>query len=105
MVQPALIFVSTDRLAILRDRVWGAPDLVIEVLSPGSARRDRVEKRRWYRQHGVRECWLVDAHAARIDVLSLTRERSRRRTVTGMQRVRSQVFPRLTLLAGNVFAL
>ena len=105
VVQPDLIFVSTDHLAILRDRVWGAPDLVIEVLSPGSVRRDRVEKLRWYRQYGVREYWLVDTHAAKIDVLSLTRERSRRRTFTGMQPVRSQVLPRLTLLAAEIFAL
>ena len=105
VLQPDLIFVSTDRLAILRDRVWGAPDLVIEVLSPGSARRDRVEKLRWYRQYGVREYWLVDTHAATIDILALTGERSRRRTFTGPRPVRSHVFPRLTLLAAEIFAL
>ena len=105
VLQPDLIFVSTDRLSILRDRVWGAPDLVIEVLSPGSARRDRVEKLRWYRQFGVREYWLVDTHAATIDVLALTRKRSRRRTFTGPRPVRSHVFPHLMLLAAEVFDL
>ena len=105
VLQPDLIFVATDRLSILRDRVWGAPDLVVEVLSPGSARRDRVEKRRWYRQYGVREYWIVDASARRIDVLVLQQPRSRRRQFAERAALTSTVFPDLGLRVADVFAL
>lgn len=44
------------------DRINGAPDLVIEVLSPGAEneRRDRHAKRQLYRKYGVKEYWLID---------------------------------------------
>lgn len=38
MVQPDLLFISNERIAILRNQVWGAPDLVVEVESPGTRR-------------------------------------------------------------------
>src|SRR5437762_2290844 len=55
VVQPDIFFVSAARLDIVRDRVWGPPDLTVEVLSPGTARRDKTTKLAWYRQYGVKE--------------------------------------------------
>ena len=72
IVQPDVMFVSSERKAIVRDQIWGAPDLVVEVLSPGTAAHDRTEKLGWYRQYGVRECWLVDPAASRITVFDFT---------------------------------
>src|SRR5471030_2408707 len=51
IVQPDVLFVSRPRLAIIRDQIWGPPDLVAEVLSPGTAHRDRHEKLQWYRKY------------------------------------------------------
>ena len=55
-------FVSRDREHLLRggDNVRGAPDLVVEILSPATAERDRGYKRVLYERHGVAEYWLVD---------------------------------------------
>ena len=41
------------------DGVYGAPDLVVEVLSPSTARNDKGRKKEMYEQHGVREYWIV----------------------------------------------
>ena len=72
VVQPDVIFVSNDRLDIITsDNIQGAPDLVIEVLSPSTAHRDRTFKRALYARHGIREFWLVDTDAHTIEVLRL----------------------------------
>ena len=72
VVQPDVIFVSNERLEIITpDNIQGAPDLVIEVLSPSTAHRDRTFKRALYARHGVREFWLVDTDAHTIEVLLL----------------------------------
>jgi Uma2 family endonuclease len=78
VVQPDIVFIARERLHIVRDRVWGAPDLVVEVLSPRTARRDRTTKLGWYRHYGVGECWLVDTRSRAIDVVDLRSEPERR---------------------------
>lgn len=73
VVQPDLLFVSRDRLAIIDPDggVHGAPDLVVEILSPSTAGRDQVVKRKLYGKYGVREYWIVDPAAQSIEVLQL----------------------------------
>jgi Uma2 family endonuclease len=72
-VQPDIVFIANERLDIIRERVEGAADLVAEVLSPGSRRRDRLDKRDLYEQHGVKEYWLIDPEARTVEVLFLER--------------------------------
>ena len=61
VVRPDLSFVSRERSARLTDEnVRGAPDLVVEILSPATADRDRGDKLRLYGAHDVREYWIVD---------------------------------------------
>ena len=71
VVQPDLLFVSEERAHLLLggDNVLGAPDLVVEILSPSTAERDRTFKRSLYARHGVSEYWIVDTVAKNVTVL------------------------------------
>ena len=70
VLQPDILFVSAERAHIITEaNVQGAPDLVVEVLSPSTAERDTTTKRALYYRHGVREFWLVDTDAKTVAVL------------------------------------
>ena len=69
VVQPDVLYVSHERKSVLHERVRGAPDLVVEVLSPSTARRDLGEKLRLYGESGVREYWVVDPAAKTFEFL------------------------------------
>ena len=72
VVQPDVIFVSSERSHIItEDNIRGAPDLVIEILSPSTAGIDRTFKRTLYERHGVTEYWMVDTAARNITILLL----------------------------------
>jgi Uma2 family endonuclease len=68
ILQPDLLYIAKQRRQIVRKRVEGAPDLVIEIIS-GTARRDRVEKRELYARYGVNEYWIVDPDAQGFEFL------------------------------------
>lgn len=67
MVQPDVVIIC-DREKLKYGRVYGAPDLVVEVLSPSTGKRDGYTKVLKYLDAGVRECWLVDPLRKRIIV-------------------------------------
>lgn len=80
IVQPDLFFVSNERAWIVGDRVRGAPDLMIEVLSPKPRIGKTSERVKWFRENGVRECWLVHQDQRSVTVIGFEdyREASRR---------------------------
>ncbi|HEY3368639.1 MAG TPA: Uma2 family endonuclease [Symbiobacteriaceae bacterium] len=71
VVQPDLVFVSRERRHIVDPDggINGAPDLAVEILSPRTAGRDRLFKRKLYAMFGVREYWIVDPVTRAIEVL------------------------------------
>ncbi len=72
VLEPDLLIVLRENAAQVGEQVIdGPPDLVVEVLSPGTARRDMGIKREKYRSRGVPEYWIVDPINARIEVLVL----------------------------------
>jgi Uma2 family endonuclease len=72
VVQPDLIYVASERLGLFEERgLFGAPDLVVEILSPGTRRRDRGLKKAIYARFGVRELWLVEPDRSEVEVWRL----------------------------------
>jgi Uma2 family endonuclease len=68
ILQPDVIYISMARRSIVKKRIEGPPDLVIEIIS-GTSRRDRVEKLDLYARHGVAENWIVDPQSQHIEFL------------------------------------
>ncbi len=68
ILQPDLLYVAPHRRTIIKQRVEGPPDLVIEIIS-GTSRRDRVEKLDLYARYEVGEYWIVDPEAQLFDFL------------------------------------
>jgi Uma2 family endonuclease len=69
VVEPDLLFVAGDQQFILTEaNVQGPPALVVEILSPGTRRRDEGIKRRLFDEKGVREYWMVDPRSRRITI-------------------------------------
>lgn len=69
LVQPDVMFVAKARAGIVQERgIFGAPDLVVEVVSPSSTRRDRQDKSSKYLRFRVQEYWLVNPAERSIEV-------------------------------------
>ena len=72
VVQPDVIFVSKGRMSVVGDaNIQGAPDLVVEIVSPSNPERDLIRKRDIYARHGVREYWIADPITRLIRVMVL----------------------------------
>lgn len=69
-VIPDLMIVC-DKDKIKGDGIYGAPDLVVEVLSPSTATRDRKEKKVLYARHGVKEYWIIGPAGKSVEVYLL----------------------------------
>lgn len=95
VLHPPLAIVLEERRDFLREgrAIWGAPDIVLEVLTPANARRTRCSKVRWYRDWGVKELWLVDARHKKFEILDLAAGKSLPYIYSGRNSIRSVQLP------------
>lgn len=102
---PDLVFVSTARIGLItKQGIYGAPDLVVEVLSPSTRQIDQTRKYRTYAAQGVKEYWMIDPDSRAIDLCGWARapqKPARRIPATG--RFTSRLFPGLTIAAADIF--
>jgi Uma2 family endonuclease len=103
--QPDILFVSNNRLDIIRKAVMGPADLVMEVISLGGRNRDRIEKRDLYEQYGVQEYWIIDPEPKTVEVLFLERSRYELVTRAGPgQAAQSRLLPGFRVEVDPLFA-
>jgi Uma2 family endonuclease len=81
LLQPDLTFIVDGRESIVSDRVWGPPDMVLDVTSPLGNAQSVEERVAWCSLYGVREYWAVHPHEKEVSVLELAHGGVRRRTV------------------------
>jgi Uma2 family endonuclease len=106
VVVPDLLFVGRDRASIVTDRgVEGAPDLIVEILSPGPERRDRVEEAQLFARHGVTHYWLVDPEARALEAFELDQGGYRRTArLTGAADFVPTLFAGLTIQLASLWS-
>lgn len=109
-VIPDLVFVRNERWdeIVANDRFVGAPDLVVEILSPGKENRNRdlLAKRRLYARYGVEEYWIVDRENRSVMIFRLQdRTLEEIATLHDADEISSPFLPGFKLNVGSIFIL
>ena len=104
VLEPDLLLVLNEHQDFLQDWVRGAPDLVVEILSPSTEARDRGIKLKAYARYGVGEYWIVDPEAQLIEVYRLTAKGFRlAATCANGKTVETPLLPGFSLAVGLIF--
>ncbi len=104
--EPDLVYMSAQHA----DRIgtyWGVPDLAVEILSPGTAQKDRETKRLEYAAAGVAEYWILDPESKTAELLRLEQSIALYReveTLSAEDRLTSALFPGFSLDLAALFA-
>ena len=105
IVQPDLIYVTNENASILKTRIEGVPDLLIEILSPSTGEHDKVRKKALYERFGVPEYWIVDIHHRTIDQFVLRDGAyALERTYGSADAILSERFPCVAVQPGKLFS-
>ncbi len=103
ILQPDLFFISKQRQEIITDHIWGAPDLVVEVMSPHPRSASSRTASSYFAEYGVSECWLVHQLTREIEVLRLQDYGASARRTLSRRRAHPNraVLPRLSACRPN----
>lgn len=105
IVQPDIIFIGKEREGIITEKnVQGAPDLVIEILSPNTAKIDRLRKMQLYLRYEVKHYWLVDPDTETLEVYKL--ESGKYHVVGGFEKdnvFEPELFPGLKIKLSEIW--
>ncbi len=105
-VQPDILFVSKERdfIIIKGNGIVGAPDLIVEFVSPGSVDKDRILKKDVYERFAVKEYWMVDTEYQSVEVYRLENDRYRLFSFAEKKgKITSSVLPDFSLDVRKIF--
>ena len=106
IVQPDILFIAKANLHKITDaNIQGAPDLIVEILSPTTAATDRGAKKLLYERYGVKEYWLVDPDSETVEIYTLQAGRyelAQHAEKTGT--VHSVLMPGFSMEVADIFA-
>jgi len=104
--QPDIIFISKDRLHIIGEKkIEGAPDLIIEILSPATAYYDLRIKKDTYEKSGVKEYWIVDPIQKIIEIFTNKNKKFELAVAVKAEgAIKSLLLPELVIEAKEIFA-
>jgi Uma2 family endonuclease len=105
-VQPDLVFIPTENQAIITDDgIMGIPDLVIEIISPSSMLKDRVDKKNLYERLNVKEYWIIDPQYQDIEIYTVQNGRYQLYSSVTMVEgeLKSTIFEGLTINLAELF--
>lgn len=107
VVQPDLLFISAVRAAIVtEDNIQGAPDLIIEILSESSRKKDEVTKRKLYERFGAQEYWVVDPELEIVKIFKLAQQKYGRAVELSKEAndvLTTELFPGFSLAVSEIF--
>ena len=102
--QPDLVYVAKENRILTHAGAEGAPDFVVEILSPGTAHLDREAKRRVFARRGVNELWIIDPNPQLIDVYFLQKSPGKPSATYGVKDTfTSPHFPDLKFRGKRIF--
>lgn len=103
--QPDVLVLLHEHLERIQEKhVAGAPDLVVEIILPGSLLNDRVTKKLAYERAGIPEYWLVDPESKTIEVFALEGNAYVSLGIfTREQQLRSHIVPEMAVLVSHFF--
>ena len=105
IMQPDILFIAKNNYQILSDlNIQGAPDLLVEILSPSSIDTDRIFKKHIYEHYGVKEYWIVDPDTETIEIWALKNKIFQLASKSSKnQTVKSQLLKKMEIDLSNIF--
>lgn len=105
IVQPDIVYIAKENASIIGEKyIDGAPDLVIEILSPSTEQKDRTMKLKLYSKFGVKEYWIVSPQGRTIEKYTQLEETLQlSETFTIQQTMHSGLFPGLGIELEDIF--
>lgn len=104
VVQPDLLFIANDNKGIIKNAIKGVPDCLVEIISTGYVKYDRVKKYALYEKFGVKEYWIVDPANELVEIFTLENKKYKLHSYAEVKgKVKSKVIKGLEVEVKKVF--